>query len=195
MEKPELDEYCEKIFAFLALNKNPLRFNELHRTLNAADFKISKPTLIAHLNHLQKHKIIARKSEGKQNTSYLVNWNKLDYLRYHTKYRQALEKAQNDKETFNSFSIDEKVRYVTLMLSLQEVTRLKFEILSFLEPHRRFEATLAFLFVQGTIEPFRMWLLKTCVKSKETAQEALTTVEQLEQRIQNELFDSKKEQK
>jgi hypothetical protein len=85
----------------------------------------------------------------------------------------------------------EKVRYVTLALSLQSVTRLKFEILSFLEPRRRFEATLAYLFVHSYIEPFRMWLLKNRVKSKQNAQEALTTVDQLEHRIQNKLFDKK----
>ena len=77
------------------------------------------------------------------------------------------------------------------MLSLQEVTRLKSEILSFLDPHRRFKATLAYLFVHSYIEPFRMWLLKNRVKSKQNTQEALTTVEQLEQRIQNRLFDKK----
>jgi Fe2+ or Zn2+ uptake regulation protein len=194
MEKPKLDEHCEKIFTFLAMSKNSLRFNELHRTLNAADFKISRPTLIAHLNHLRKHKIVTRKTEGKQNTSYSVNWDKLDYLKYHVKYREALEKAQKDEEAFNSFTIDEKVGYVTLMLSLQEVTRLKFEIRSFLEPKRRFEANVTFLFAQSTFEPFRMWLLQTCLRSKENAQKALASVEELEQRIQNELFDKKIEQ-
>jgi len=191
MKEPNLDVYCQKIFAFLAMSKNPLRFNELHRALNNADFRVSKPTLIAHLNHLRKHKIVMRKVEGKQNASYSVNWNALDYLRFQVKYREALEKAQKDEKAFNSFSIDERVAYVTLMLSLQEVTRLKFEIRGFLEPKRKFEANVTFLFAQSTFEPFREWLLQTCLRSKEDAQKALSSIEELEQRIQNELFDKK----
>jgi len=191
MKEPKLDHYCGKILLFLAMNENPLRFNKLYKELNARGFKISRPTLITHLNHLRKHKIVIRKTKGKQNTSYFVDWNKLDYLKFHVKYREALEKAQKDEETFNSFTIDEKVAYVTLMLSLQEVTHLKFEILSFLEPKRRFEANVTFLFAQSTFEPFRMWLLQNCLKSKENAQKALAKAEELEQAIQNELFNKK----
>jgi hypothetical protein len=193
MKEPKLDEYCGKIFLFLAMSKSPLRFNELHRALNAADLKISTPTLIAHLNHLRKHKIITRKAEGKQNTSYFVNWNNLDHLKYYAQYKEALEKARKDEEVFNSFTIDEKVSYVTLMLSLQEVTRLKFEIRSFLEPKRKFEANVTFLFAQSTFEPFRTFLLQTCLRSQENAQKALTSVEEIEQRLKNELFDKKTE--
>jgi hypothetical protein len=104
---------------------------------------------------------------------------------------QALEEVRKDEEAFNSFSIDEKVWYVTLMLSLQEVTRLKFEIHGFLEPKRRFEANITFLFAQSTFEPFRTWLLQTCLRSKENAQKALATVEEFEKRLQNELFHKK----
>jgi len=191
MKEPNLDEYCSKIFAFLAMSTIPLRFTKLYKELNARGFRISRPTLVAHLNHLRKHEIVIQKIEGKQNISYSVNWSKLDYLKYYAIYRKALQKFRTDREVFDSFTIDEKVAYVTLMLSLLEVIRLKFEIRSFLEPKRRFEANITFLFAQSTFEPFRMRLLQSCLKSKEDAQKTLANVEELEQRIKNELFDRK----
>jgi hypothetical protein len=195
MQKPELDEHCQKIFAFLVMNDDGVRFNELHRTLNRANYKISRPTLVVHLNHLQEYKVVKREIEGKQSISYEVNWGELDYLKYHKNFRKAAEKIQKDKATFETFGLDEKIRYVSFILSLIEVTRLKNEIRSFLEPDRRFEATLTYLFVRSYLESFRMYLLQTCVKSKETAQEALIKVEELEHLLQNEVFDHKPESK
>jgi DNA-binding HxlR family transcriptional regulator len=191
MKELKLDEYCKGIFALLAVSTDPLRFTKLYKELNARGFKISRPTLVTHLNHLRKHEIVTRKIEGKQNTSYSVNWSKLDYLKLYARYRKALEKFRTDRKVFDSFAIDEKVAYVTLMLSLLEVTRLKFEIRSFLEPKRRFEANITFLFAESTFEPFRMWLLQSCLRSKEDAQKTLAKVEELEQHIQDELFDKK----
>ena len=82
MEKLELDDYCEKIFAYLGVQDEPLRFNELHKALNKANFKISRPTLIAHLKHLLKQEVITKKSQGKQNVAYGINWKKLEYLNF-----------------------------------------------------------------------------------------------------------------
>jgi DNA-binding HxlR family transcriptional regulator len=188
MVKAELDEYCEKIFAFIALQDNPLRFNELYKALNKADFKISRPTLIAHLNHLRKHKVIIRKTKGKQEVSYDVNWAKLDYLKYHKDFRKHAERIQKNKATFDQFGLDEKITYVSLILGLMEVVKLEYEIRAFLEPNRRFEATLAHLFTRSYLEPFRMYLLRDCIKSEQTAKEALALVEKLEQKIRAELY-------
>jgi Fe2+ or Zn2+ uptake regulation protein len=193
MAKPELDECCEKIFAYLALQDEPVRFNELHKLLNKSNFNISRPTLIAHLKHLLKHKVITKNSQGKQNIAYGVNWKTLDYLRYHKNFRKAAERIQENKATFEEFDLDEKITYVSLVLSLIEVTKLKNEIRSFLEPNRKFEATLAYLFVRSYLEPFRMYLLRDCLRSKTIAKEALVKVEELERKIQNEVFDVKPE--
>jgi hypothetical protein len=68
---------------------------------------------------------------------------------------------------------------------------LKNEIRSVLEPERRFEATLSFLFVKSYLERFRMYLLQTCVNSREDAQKSLEEIEKLEQTLKNEVFESK----
>jgi len=64
----ELDDICVEIF-FTLLAYKRLRFNELHRYLKMFGTDISKPTLIDHLNHLRKQKLISRK-EAFQNVSY-----------------------------------------------------------------------------------------------------------------------------
>jgi len=65
----ELDDTCVEIFFTLMAYKR-LRFNDLHRTLKKFGPEISKPSLIEHLKHLKKQKLISRKREGFQNVSY-----------------------------------------------------------------------------------------------------------------------------
>jgi DNA-binding HxlR family transcriptional regulator len=65
----KLDDVCIEIFFTLQAYKR-LRFNELHRYLKMFGTDISKPSLIDHLNHLKKQKLISRKNEGFQNVSY-----------------------------------------------------------------------------------------------------------------------------
>ena len=191
MVRPELDEHCKKIFAFLVLNDVPIGFNKLHKALNDSNYKISRPTLIAHLKHLQKLKIINKKMEGMQKVAYSVNYEKVDNLQFHKDFGKVAENIIKSKETFNSFDIAEKVRYISFILMIIEVNRLKNEVRSVLEPERRFEATLAFLFVKSYLERFRLYLLQTCVNSREDAQKALTEIDRLEQTLKNEVFEPK----
>jgi DNA-binding HxlR family transcriptional regulator len=65
----QLDDICREIFLTLWAYKR-LRFNDLHRTLKKFGTDISKPSLIDHLNHLKKQKMISRKREDFQNVSY-----------------------------------------------------------------------------------------------------------------------------
>lgn len=65
----ELDDICHEIFLTLMAYKN-LRFNELHRYLRKFGTEISKPSLIEHLKHLTKQKLVKRKRADSQNVSY-----------------------------------------------------------------------------------------------------------------------------
>jgi len=65
----ELDDLCVEIFFTLMAYKR-LRFNQLHRYLKKFGTDISNPSLIEHLRHLEKQKLISRKHEGFQNVSY-----------------------------------------------------------------------------------------------------------------------------
>jgi DNA-binding HxlR family transcriptional regulator len=64
-----LDDICVDIFFTLMAYKR-LRFNELHRYLIKFGNGISKQSLIEHLKHLKKQKLISRKHEGFQNVTY-----------------------------------------------------------------------------------------------------------------------------
>jgi DNA-binding HxlR family transcriptional regulator len=65
----QMDDVCRQIFLTLQAYKR-LRFNELHRYLKMFGVDISKPSLIEHLKHLKKQKLISRKNEGFQNVTY-----------------------------------------------------------------------------------------------------------------------------
>lgn len=65
----KLDDICVEIFFTLTAYKR-LRLNELHRYLKMFNTDISKQSLIEHLNHLRKLKMISRKNEGFQNVTY-----------------------------------------------------------------------------------------------------------------------------
>jgi DNA-binding HxlR family transcriptional regulator len=65
----KLDDVCVEIFFTLMAYKR-LRFNELHRYLKKFGTDISKQSLIEHLDHLRKQKLISRRNEGFQNVSY-----------------------------------------------------------------------------------------------------------------------------
>jgi len=69
MKAFELDDTCKEIWLTL-LAKQRLRFSELHRSLKKLGTDISKPSLLEHLDHLIKQKLITRKVEGFQNVSY-----------------------------------------------------------------------------------------------------------------------------
>jgi DNA-binding HxlR family transcriptional regulator len=65
----QLDDICREIFFTLQAYKR-LRHSELHRYLKKFGTDISTPTMMDHLDHLIKQKLISRKREGFQNVSY-----------------------------------------------------------------------------------------------------------------------------
>lgn len=65
----QLDDICREIFFTLQAYKR-LRHSELHRYLQKFGTDISTPTMMDHLDHLIKQKLISRKREGFQNVSY-----------------------------------------------------------------------------------------------------------------------------
>jgi len=178
MEKPLLDEACKNIFSVLLVSDKTLRFNEFHKTLNQIGLKMSKPTLIDHLHHLQKRKLLIRKKEGKQNVSYRVNWEKLETLQESMKTRQALRHIMQNKKTFKSFPIDEQVTYVTNIMTLTNLYRLKLEVQDVLDPTKNFEHSVQFLFTNRFFQFFKTWLLESCQEAKRTnGQKALDMID------------------
>lgn len=173
-----LDETCKKIFSFLLVSDKRLRFNKLYATLNQIGLEMSKPTLIEHLNHLKKRKLVIRKREGKQNVTYEVNWKKLEHLAEALRTQQALKHLLENKENFKSFPIEEQVTYVHNILALRNLHRLKLEILDIIDPSKNFEHSIQYLFTNRFFQLFKTWLLENCHENKtECEKKALGMIE------------------
>lgn len=189
MDKPLLDEYCEKIFSLLLASDKTLRFNQLKKDLNDLRFTISAPTLIEHLRHLQKHKVVTRKKKGKQEVYYEVNWKKFQTLKESTDYKRQILHALENEKRFKSFPIKEQAIYTTNISTLTSLYKLKLLIQDTLDPTKNFEHSLQFLVINRLFEFFTTWLIQDCKSSSENAQVALNMIEFNINQIQNILFD------
>ena len=189
MDKPLLDEYCKNIFSVFLVSEKALRFNELYRTLNDIGLKMTKPTLIDHLNHLRKAKLLIKRKEGKQNVSYSANWTKLETFQQSMKTKQFIKSLLGNENQFKTYPIDEQVTYVTNLLTLGNLYRLKLEVQDAIDPSKNFEHSIQFLFVNRFFELFKRWLLESCHASEtEKASEALSMIDYNITRITNILF-------
>ena len=105
-----LDDTCREIFLTLWAYER-LRFNELHRYLKKFGTDISKQSLLDHLDHLKKQKLISRR-KGFQNVSYGFT-DEIDSLL--TAPQEEIRKWLEDDETlpkrFRSMTFDEKEYY------------------------------------------------------------------------------------
>jgi len=192
MGKPLLDEYCKNIFSVFLVSEKTLRFNELYRTLNNIGLKMSKPTLIEHLRHLLKHRLLIRKKEGKQNVSYEANWTKLATFKQSMKTKQFIKNLLGNEKQFKTYPIDEQVTYVTNIMTLSNLYQLKIEVQDVIDPSKTFENSVQFLFINRFFKLFKTWLLQSCHASKtEKTPEALSTIDYNITRITNTLFDKK----
>lgn len=181
MSTKELDEYCEKIFGYLAFNfDKPHYFNRLKEELNESGIKISKPTLIAHLRHLKSQKIIKKKKEGKQKIAISLNYEQLINVEFYKNFNDILKQLLEEKEMFNALTIEKKVNLVSACLYVIETNRLKYDILKTIEPEKKFQHSISFQFIKNTLEQYRGYLLKTCLGSQDNAKEALQITEELE---------------
>jgi hypothetical protein len=184
----DLDEHCNRIFEFILQIDKPITVLELHRTLNATGFKISKPTLFAHLKHLLKQKLIKKRKEGKQKIAISINYKIPSELIDFKEATKTLMQIKDDKKFFDRLTIAEKISTISQMLFIIELKRLKTEIYVCYEPEKRHEAFLNYLFTQNYLQEFRIHMLRSCANSKTDAMIALDEVERLEEILRKNIF-------
>ena len=191
MQKPILDDYCKRIFITLYAAENPVRFNGLYKSINGIGAKMTRPTLITHLRHLQKEKLITRKKEGKQSVSYAVKWTKLEPLKETMKTKQHIEHILGNEKRFKSMSIKDQVMYVALLHELRDVWKLKLKIRDAIDPSKNFEHNIQFLLTNRFFNFFENWLLEDCHLSKtEDAPKALSMIDDIIETLTRELFEN-----
>ena len=150
-----------------------IRFNELHRKLNKYGAKMSKPTLIEHLNHLIEEEIILRKEEGKQKVSYIVNWNKFKQVTKAKKMNEeTIHRLKNEKR-FKIKDIEQQTIYTTAMLTIGELFYLKLQVLNIIEPENKLYNYVSYTYIRRLYNLYATWLIDTCKKSKENSKKVL----------------------
>ncbi|XHH09908.1 MAG: hypothetical protein ACFCUE_04575 [Candidatus Bathyarchaeia archaeon] len=175
----DLDEQCASIFMVLMAEVNPITFNRLFEKLEP---EMSKPTLIRHLSHLQKNKIIKREKIGKQKVTYAITeklYNELYKERDFVMEDEELTSLRG--EANGSFSIADKVQYILLLLTLNEIDHLRTTLQSILEPKRKYELTLRHLYSKNTVGLLTNYRLLKTLKSNEEIEKALNLVNELEE--------------
>ena len=168
------DEYCEKIFVVISNNDDEVRFNELHRQLAKYGAKMSKPTLIQHLNHLLEKGIVLRKETDKQNVTYGIDWK--EYIEAQ-RVKKSMEKMSKSKENFKLESINNQVIYACGMLTLGEFYFTKFAILDLIEPEKKLQHYISYQLIRRISSIYFSWLLDTCKGSQENSQKALKYID------------------
>ena len=77
--------------------------------------------------------------------------------------------------TNGSFSITDKVQYILLLLTLNEIDHLRTTLQTLLEPKRKYELTLGHLYSKNTVELLTNHRLLQTLKSKERARRGTKT--------------------
>ena len=192
----ELDTYCRKIFSLLVLSEGKYRFNELVRKLKKLNVKLSKPTLITHLGHLQDLGFIVRSQEDKQNVSYDVNWERFEDIKESLGYKKRLFIfSQENKDAFKSLPPREQLALLYDLLLLGEIIRVRICMVDILEPERKAEHHFSYLYLFRSLDMYRSWFLETFMDADEKIQKMLIEkVEGSAKIMWEDIFTSEKDQ-
>jgi len=168
MEKTEfIDETCEKIFLYLALTKNIMGFNDLHRGLIKTGLKMSTPTLAEHLKHLTKKKVLIRKKVGKQRVSYEINWKSFQHLHDARKIGKRMEKHFFNQGNYRDLSPKDELVVTESTIIYVMLQQLRLSILGILNPEKAFEYNLELLFILRYFDIYKSILIHGCKENKE----------------------------
>jgi DNA-binding HxlR family transcriptional regulator len=172
---------------------NEFRFNELHRTLNNFGAKMSKPTLIQHLQHLLERDFIVRKEVEKQKVTYEANWEKFEYIKKSLEHKQRIILDNENQKRFKSLEPKEQLETLCYILALGELLRIKIELDDFLEPDKKPEHRFSYIFMSKFLDMYRLWFQDTLnTSTKKGVQELMDTLEKGISMLRNEIFTSVK---
>jgi DNA-binding HxlR family transcriptional regulator len=174
------DEYCRKIFVILTLSDEKIRFNQLHKKLDQYNLKMTKPTLLLHLSHLIKQKIVKRTVPPKQKqvVYYQLNWKALEQLQ---KARNINEKALHymiDEKTFKSKPLREQIHFTIDLLCLKEILTLELCALYIIKPKQRLGLLSTLSYINLVYTLYAKWLFSAINQSKEKGQELLEAIKE-----------------
>lgn len=180
-----IDEYCLSILRVLLLGFQKFRFNELYKKVGNMGKKMSKPTFSDHIKHLMKRGLVIRKVEGKQNVTYMFNYEKFIDLSETIKTQESFEELLNQQKYFNSLTIDEQVKQVILLMIERNLQQLRLKVLNAIDPSKQFVRNLQLMMVSRTIDLYEKWLLDNCSANKEYGEKVLEKITNLKNKFKS----------
>lgn len=145
------------------------RFNQLYKEVKLSGIKITKPTFIEHLRHLEEKKLILKEEVDKLNISYGFNHELLGDIDRHIR-EQALSNRIIDEKMrkFNSLPVKDQLSYVHNMYVITDLLILRDFIDAFVDDDKE----LLFQVNQNDYEKRKMAvanrLLKNCQEKGES---------------------------
>ncbi len=122
VEMTSEDVYCPRILIVLSM-KEKMRFNELHNELTKMGIKISKPSLLDHLQHLIERKYVIRKEEGIQHVTYRIT-PRVSRVKKIVAQASSIEKGL-ETEKKKLFSMPERTQ-IEELLAIMTIRKLNF---------------------------------------------------------------------
>jgi len=184
-DRINLDDNCVKILTIMTLYKPRTHFNELFRELKKRNMEISKPTLIAHLNHLIMSGFVSKKSE--QNTqfvTYYLDVEKTNQLKKVAERTKRITKAlkENEKE-FYSLPEEEQVATVVLIEISRKIDEIRALIDYKLNPNDLGKIVYA-NFLQSPILHFgEKWIIKKSLEDEQYRKKVFKLLNEWQERF------------
>jgi hypothetical protein len=163
---PKLDSNCAKILAVLMF-RDEVRFKDLKQILAKYNMEIPEATLLMHLNHLIKSKLVLKTIKSPKNVTYKANMEKLKEVQ--TKFRatsQYVKDWQKFKEIFLNKPVKEQIGQILINTVSCELAYLKHKIL--FEKYGKFaDGLLAELFQSYFLRIPHFLVIKKCMENEE----------------------------
>jgi len=142
-----LDEHCRHILFLLLLHersepKKAMRFNELGRQLVKWGFKMSDPTLIQHLNELQKRKVVQRVERSRNDVAYYIPLSFLKAFVPRERILNEWKRIEDIQKASTQKSLSEIVSFLLAMQSRRDLWVMKSYLKSQFEPRLRDRASI-----------------------------------------------------
>ena len=175
---PKLDTKCVKIFAVLG-SRGELRFSDLKRILPTYGINIHESTLVIHLNHLIKRKLVEKKIYSVKNVTYKPNVKELEkFQSFVDSVTETTETLERMKKTLLEKPVRDQITFLMRFEVSMNLNALKSKIL--FQKYGRFEdafkARSYESHVWGTLENL---MIAKCLEDDEYRENILAEIDDL----------------
>ncbi len=179
---PKLDSKCAQILSILII-RGELRFKELKMALVKYGIDMPETTLLMHLNHLIKHKLVSKRIISVKNVTYRPNMEKLEEFQHKLNSAVKILKEWKEAEkTFLNKPIKEQIADIITNSLCLKLGALKHWIL--FAKYGKFEDRLMAELLESHFFRFQEKLLiKKCLEDEKYMEKVLEQIEEELRRV------------